>query len=245
MNMLNRIKIAHRRLLRQKGQSEMMMFGMLVLFVYIPIFMGMFIIGMNLVFNIQANTVARDLDNMYIHGTDFSTSAAQALAVQIAGGLNLQAPTFGSGTTNLATNTGTSGNGIVWLTQIMYIGSTSGNQCSSVLPATCTNANSFVYTQQIIFGNSSLTTQKNTTMGSPTGATISAAGVVSNYVTDAHAALGSVPQAAMTALWQTASNGQANLTDGQVAYVVETFFQTPQLTLGIYKSNGVYARYFF
>ncbi len=243
--MLRRIQIARRRSLRQKGQAEMFMFGLMALFVFMPLFFWMFIMGMNLVFNIQANTMARDLDNMYIHGTDFSSYNAQALAVQIASGLNLQVPAFGSGVTNLATNTGTSGNGIVWVTQLMYVGPTTGTLCSSVGASNCTNASSFVYTQQIIFGNSSLTTQKNTTVGSPTGATLSDAGVVANPLTDSHAQLTSTYQTAMTSLWQTTSNGQASLTDGQVVYVVESFFQTPQLSLGPYVSKGVYARYFF
>jgi hypothetical protein len=243
--MIRRIQIARRRIRRQSGQSEMIMFGLLTLFVYIPLFMGLFVMGMNLIFSIQTNDLARDMDNMYIHGTDFSSYTAQQLAAQIAGGLGLQFPAFGSGVNNQATNTGTTGNGIVWITQIMYVGTTSDQMCTAVLPASCTNANSFVYTQQIIFGNSNLTSQKNTTIGSPTGATLSTAGVVSNPVTDSHAELGSTYQTAMTGLWQTTSNGQQSLGDGQVVYIVETFFQTPQLSLGVYTSKGVYARYFF
>ncbi len=232
----------------------MISFGLLTLFIYLPLFLFMFVIGMNLIFSIQANTLARDMDNMYIHGTDFSSYNGQLLAQTIAGGLSLQFPNIGTGN-NAATNTGSSGNGLVWVTQIMYVGATTDNLCQSILPATCTNANSFVYTQQIIFGNSNLTSQKNTTMGSPTGATLSSSGVVSNPITDAHAALGATPEAAMTNLWLTTSNGQTSLIDGQVVYVVECFFQTPQLNFGNYginsalsynfNSSGVYARYFF
>lgn len=243
--MIGRIQIAHRRLRRERGQAEMIMFGLMSLFIFIPLFLWMYIMGMNLIFTIQTNTVARDLDNMYIHGTDFSAYNAQALAAQIATGLNLQIPSFGSGVTNLATNTGSTGNGIVWVTQIMYVGPTSGTLCSSVGASNCINANSFVYTQQIIFGNSTLTTQKNTTLGSPAGATLSSSGVVANPLTDSHAQLASTYQTAMSSLWQTTSNGQTSLTDGQVVYIVETFFQTPQLNLGVYTSKGVYARYFF
>ena len=36
----------------------------------------------------------------------------------------------------------------------------------------------------------------------------------------------------MSSLWQTTSNGQTPLTDGQVVYVVEGYFQTPSLSLG-------------
>ena len=89
---------------------------------------------------------------MYIHGTDFSSYNAQALAKQIASGLNLQVPSFGSGVTNLASEYGDTGNGIAWVTQLMYVGPTTGTLCSSVGASNCTNASSFVYTQQIIFG---------------------------------------------------------------------------------------------
>ena len=242
--MISRIQIARRRIRGQRGQSEMIMFGLLVLFIFVPMFMWMFVMGMNMVFSIQANTVARDMDNMYIHGTDFSSYNAQLLAQQMATGLGLQFPNIGAGN-NAATNTGATGNGIVWLTQIMYVGATTDNLCQAALPAACTNANSFVYTQQIIFGNSTLTSQKNTTLGTPTGAALSSAGVVSNPVTDSHARLPSASQTAMTNLWLTTANGQTNLTDGQVVYVAECFFQTPQLSLGVYSSKGVYARYFF
>ena len=64
------LQIARRRVRRQSG-TEMIMFGLLVLFIYLPLFMWMFVIGMNLIFSIQTNSLARDMDNMYIHGTDF------------------------------------------------------------------------------------------------------------------------------------------------------------------------------
>jgi hypothetical protein len=35
------------------------------------------------------------------------------------------------------------------------------------------------------------------------------------------------------------------LADGQVVYVVETYFQSPDLSVGSLAGNGVYARYFF
>ena len=35
------------------------------------------------------------------------------------------------------------------------------------------------------------------------------------------------------------------LTDGQVSYVVETYFKASDLSLGSFAAQGVYARYFF
>jgi len=198
--------------------------------------------GMALISSIQANSAVRDMTNLYIHGADFSTSSYQTLAQTLASGLNLQFPTFGSGVTNIQSNTGTSGNGIIWVSQVMWIGSTSDANCVAVGASNCTNANSFVFTQQIVFGNSNLTSTHDTTLGYPTGASISSSGNVSNYVTDSHAALSGTAQSQMQSLWQTTSNGQTALVDGQVLYVVEGYFSTPALH---YVTNGVYSRYFF
>ena len=234
-----------RRTTRQRGQ-ETIMFGLIVLFVYTPLLLGMYVIGMNLIVNIQVNNLTRDMANMYIHGTDFSAYGAQQLAQQLATGLGLQFPTFGTSNTNQATNTGTTGNGLIWVTQVMYVGATTAPLCATVGAANCTNHDSFVYTQQIVFGNTSLTSQKNTSVGYPTGASLSTSGVVSNPLTDSHAQLSTTSNTALSALWQTTSNGQASLADGQVVYVVESFFQTPLLSLGGAQSlPGTYARYFF
>jgi hypothetical protein len=247
--MISGIQHARRRLLRQKGQ-ETVVFALMIFFVYTPLLLWLFVIGMNMIVNIQVNTLARDMDNMYIHGADFSTYGAQQLVQLLATGLGLQFPAFGqtSGVTNTnqATNEGTSGNGIIWVTQIMYVGATTGALCTSVGAANCVNANSFVYTQQIVFGNSSLTSQKDTSVGYYTGAGKSAGGVITSPLTDSFAQLSSPNDTAMDNLWQTTSNGQASLTDGQVIYIVEAYFQTPTLSLGtIYQSPGTYARYFF
>lgn len=246
---MSKIQIAPRRLLRQKGQ-EFMMFGLLVFFVYLPLLLWLFVTGMGLIVNIQANILARDMDNMYIHGTDFSTYGAQQLAQLVATGLSLQFPAFGttSGVTNTnqAKNLGTSGNGLIWVTQIKYVGSTTDPQCVQVGASNCANHDSFVYTQQIEFGNSALTSQKDTTMGYYTGSGQTSAGVITSPVTDSTAKLSSTYQTAMAGLWQTTTNGQTSLVDGQTIYVVEAYFQTPTLDMGgVYKSKGSYARYFF
>jgi hypothetical protein len=70
-----------------------------------------------------------------------------------------------------------------------------------------------------------------------------------SYVTDARAALAGSAQTNMQALWQSSSavtGGTATpLSDGQTAYIVETYFQSPDLSVGSLAGNGVYARYFF
>ncbi len=232
---------SERRKKNQSGQ-EILEFGLLAMFL-VPMFLGSFIVGMNLIRSIQANQVCRDLTDMYIHGADFSTYPLQQLAQRLAQGLNLQIGSSFNG--NEQSNTSNTGYGLVTVTQLMYIGPTSAPNCSAVGAANCTNHDSFVFTQQIQFGNGNLASASTVSLGSPTGAVLSNSGIVSNYVTDSNAKLGSAAQAAMSALWQSNNGTQTPLTDGQVTYVVETYFQSPDLSVGSLSGNGVYARYFF
>jgi len=229
-----------RRRKTQSGQ-EIIEFGIMAC-LFVPMLMASFIVGMNLIRSIQCNQVCRDLVDMYIHGGDFSTYSLQQEAQRLAQGLNLQVGSSFTG--NEQANTGNTGNGIVTVTQIMYVGSTAGANCVAVGASNCTNHDSFVYTQQIQFGNGMLSNANTVSVGTPTGATINSSGIVQNPVTDSHAKLASAPQTAMTNLWQVSTNGQTPLTDGQVIYMVETYFQSPDLSIGALGGNGVYARYF-
>jgi hypothetical protein len=231
-----------RRKKTQRGQ-EIVEFA-LVTILFMPMFLGAFIVGMNLIRSIQSNQVCRDLDDMYIHGGDFSTYPMQQEAQRLAQGLNLQIGSSFAG--NEQSNTSNGGNGIITVTQIMWIGDTTSTSCVAVGASNCTNQSSFVYTQQIQFGNGTLANSATVSVGECPAAVMNTSGVVQNYVTDSRAALAGTAQTAMQSLWQTTNGTTTALTDGQVAYVVETYFQSPDLTLGGGLSgNGVYARYFF
>jgi hypothetical protein len=231
-----------RRRKRQGGQ-EIVEFGLMAI-IFVPLMVGMFDTGMNLVKSLQANQISRDLGNVYIHGGDFSSYSMQQLAQRLATGMNLQFPSFAG---NLQTNTAAPGDGIIWVTQLMYVGATNGAQCTVVGAGNCTNANSFVYTEQIVFGSSTVAAAHPNSLGDAktNGATLTSAGIVQNPVTDAHAKLPAAAQTAMTSLWQTTANGQTALTDGEIIYAVECYFQTGGMNLGNYSSNGVSARSFF
>ena len=234
-----------RRRRTQSGQ-EIMEFALGAVLL-VPMLIGSFVVGMNLIRSIQCNQVCRDLDSMYIHGGDFSTYPLQQEAQRLSQGLNLQMPSF---TGNQQSNLGTSGNGLVTVTQIMWIGGPTSANCIAVGgSANCTNQNSFVFTQQIQFGNSTLANANTVTVGQCPTAIMNTSGVVQEYITNAQAALSGVAQTNMQALWQSSSavtGGTATaLTDGQVAYIVETYFQSPDLSVGTLSGNGVYARYFF
>jgi len=229
----------------------------LIAILFVPLFMGMFVVGMNLITSLQVSLLVRDAGDIMIHGGDFSTYQMQQLAQRLGNSLSLQFPAFGTGIANMQTNTGTSGNGIMWMTEIMYVGPTTGTMCSSVGASNCTNANSFVYLSQVVFGSSTVNTARPSQLGSAAAngasfvstGTGSYSGTVLNYLTDSHAKLPSAAQTAMTNLWQTTNNGATPLTDGQVVYISEGYFQTPSLTVGNTGtsgvSNGVYAINFF
>jgi hypothetical protein len=229
-----------------QGGQEILEFA-LVAMLFAPMFLGAFVVGMNLIRSIQANQVCRDLDSMFIHGGDFSTYPMQQEAQRLAQGLNLQLGSSFTG--NEQANTGNTGNGLVTVTQIMYVGSTTSTSCVAVGASNCANHDSFVYAQQIQFGNGGLASLATVTVGACTPAIINSSGVVQNYITDSRAALAGAAQNNMKSLWQTSSlvsSGTSTpLTDQQVMYVVETYFQSPDLSVGALSGNGVYARYFF
>ena len=237
-----------RRRRTQSGQ-EIFEFA-LVAVLLVPMFLGAFVVGMNLIRSIQCNQVCRDLDDMYIHGADFSTYPIQQEAQRLAQGLGLQISAFsGDASGNEQSNTGNGGNGLVTVTQIMWIGGTTSANCVAVGASNCTNANSFVFTQQIQFGNGTLANSGTVSVGQCPSAILNDSGVVQNYITDSRAALAGTAQTNMQSLWQSSAEvtgGTATaLTDGQVSYIVETYFQSPDLSVGSLSGNGVYARYFF
>ncbi len=238
----HRKPVVSRRRRRQSGQ-ELLEFGLL-LTVLIPLLLGTFVTGISLVRGIQTNQMDRDLTDMYIHGADFSTYPMQQVAQRLGRGLNLQIGSSFSNNEN--SNTGNSGDVLVTVTQVMYIGATTDANCVAVGATNCTNHDKFVFTERIKFGNGTLATANPSSFGDPgAGASITSGGVVQNYVTDSNAALPSSAQTAMQNLWQVSGSGRTPLTDGRAVYVVETYVQPMNFNLGIYTSSGVYARYFF
>jgi hypothetical protein len=231
-----------RRRRARQGGNEILEFAVIAL-IFTPLIVGTFVTGMNVIRSNQANFIARDLADMYIHGADFSSYAMQTVAQRLSTGLGLQ---IGSSFTGSQyANTANSGTGLVTITQLMYVGSTTDTQCVRVGASNCTNHDSFVFTQQIQFGNGTLSSEQPSTFGSPT-ATRSTTGTIStDSVTDAGAKLATTQQAAMQALWQVTTNGRTHLVDGQILYVAEVYFQSPDLQVGSLQGRGVYSRWFF
>ncbi|HSR08563.1 MAG TPA: hypothetical protein VLM42_15530 [Bryobacteraceae bacterium] len=242
--MIPKAVLALQRRRKRQGGQEILEFGLVALCLYTPLLLGTFVVGMNLIKTIQAKNTTRDLADMYIHGADFSDGGYQTLTKELATGLNLQSPTYGSGT-QTRDDTGTSGDGIIWISKIMYVGTGGGS-----------NAGNFVWVQRVRIGNKSLIIGNvASVLGDPSSiptADFLLDGEVNSSVIDyrnnANDKLGASAQASMIAMWITPLSpaSRTALVDGQVIYVVEGYFQTPQFSLGgAYTSNGVYARYFF
>ena len=242
MNMLStnwRNNIQKRRA-RQSG-NEIIEFGLMMIMLT-PMMMGSFVLGMNLIKSNTANSVTSQLGDMYIHGADFTTYPMQQMAQRMSTGLNLAIGSSFTG--NNRNNTGnTTGDGRVIVSQIMYIGGPTSASCLAVVsPATCANQSKFVYLEYSQFGNSAVSF--TSTIGPPNASiSINSQGKVSNWVTDTNAQLPTAAQTAMSAIWQTNAAGRTPLVDQQVVYVVESFFRTPSLTLGM-ESPGIYSRSF-
>jgi len=226
---------------RQRGQ-EIVEFALVAILI-IPILLGAVVTGIGLVRSIQAQQVCRDLTSIYIHGGEFSTYSMQQLAQRLALGLNLQIGSSFSG--NQRDNTGNTGDVLITVSQIEYVGPTTAALCTAVGAGNCTNHDSFVFTERVRFGNASVTGWNGSTLGDPSTASITNAGTISSPVTDAGAKLPGTGQTNMANLWQGTANGRTALEDGQVAYVVEVYIQPTGLSLGMFSAGGIYARYFF
>ena len=184
MNM-ERYKTSARNHHGERGQEIIEFCVVLVLFV--PLLIGSFVTGMSLIRCITAQQVCRDLDSMYMHGGDFSTYSMQQEAQRLAQGMDLELAASFSG--SVASSDSASGKGLVTVTKLMWVGATTDTNCKAVLPATCTNHDSFVFEQRVKFGNiSGLAATYPSSLGNPgSGAAYnsSGTGALLNSVTTA------------------------------------------------------------
>jgi len=229
----SRIPMAPRRASRQRG-NEIIEFAVYAALI-VPLFLWVFVTGMNLLRMIQTTQICRDIGNLYIHGVDFSTYSAEQIAQRLAQGYGLNVGSgFTGGVTNMYNNDANGGNGWVVLSEVMYVGAAT---CATLPVGTvCTNQNKYVYIQRIDFGNSGVQFNGSTVasaIGTPS-ATINAYGMVQNYLTD--------PNAVATNFGNFL---QTPLADGQWIYVSETFFASTDLGISAFPAGGVYSRTFF
>jgi hypothetical protein len=216
------LRVSARRQARQGG-NEIIEFALSCVFL-VPLLIWTFVNGVNLIRMNECQEIDRDIANQYIHGVDYSTYGAQQVAVRLAQGYQLQIGSSFNGSE--ANNSSNGGNVYILLSEIIYVGA---GTCASADP--CTNQGKYVFVQQIGFGEKTIKfngTQVSSKLGSMT-ATVNAGGYVQNMLTDAGAVCANCSGYFTT-----------QLTDGQVAYVVEAFFADPGLTFSAYPAGGIY-----
>ena len=192
----------------------------LVSIVLIPLLFGMLGVGINMGRMVQAVQVSRDVGHMYGVGIDFSQTANQNIAVAIAPGMGM---------------TTTSGNGVMILSEISQVYQADCNAAN--LANNCTNIGQPVIINRIVIGNSSLSTSR---FGTPSSSIVNSTGTISasNYITN-NTAIATGFASVLTAAGLT-------LADGDVMYLSEVYFSTPDLSfLGTQASQGVYERSIF
>jgi len=182
----------------------------------LPLLMGTFVLGMSLSRSIQVTQISRDAGHMYVRYVDFTQVANQNIIVRLASGMGM---------------TLTGGNGVVILSKVMHI---TDSECASggypVGDSRCVNRNQDVFIQQLKVGNSSAC---NSTFGTPTGVSLDSKQVITDYLTNTGARAANLTNI-------------LTLSGGEIAFVSEAFFRTPELDIPGYRSgNSVYARTIF
>jgi hypothetical protein len=173
---------------------------------WMPLFVGTFFGGLNLIRVIQVTQVCRDAAHMSAYGIDFSQASSQNLLVSLQPSLGL--------------TTSTSSHGVVILSVISHI--VQATDCTPAGISNCANDGYDVVERRIIIGNTSL---PNTTssFGTPCGScyvdTTSGNITAAAYLNDTST--------------RAAANGVSFappivLSSGHFAYVAETFVTSPE-----------------
>lgn len=211
-----------RKLRRKLGEqgTALIEFVLCTSLIIMPLFFGLIIIGLSLVLANQVTEVCRDTGHMYAYGVDFSQSASQTMVTsQLAQGLGM---------------TPSGGNGIIYLSTLTYVDSTSctasGYQANT---GSCPNMNQVVVVKRLAIGNTSIA--PSSYAPSITPSIIASSGDISSsgYLTNT-----SVRAASFANL--------ITLTVGQYAYVAEMFVKPPTTGMwNLFNNHIVSARAVF
>jgi hypothetical protein len=192
----------------------------IVTVILIPLLFGAVAFGVNLGNWLQATQISRDIAHMYSRGIDFSAAANKDLAVNLVQGL-------GGMTVN-------GGNGVVILSQIRQV--YQGDCDAANLSSNCPNLGKRVFTNRIVIGASSL---RDSNFGTPDAAYVTSKGNIgsADYLQQSGLVVSDFDDSILPQAF------------GDVAFVVETFFATPDLNfLSGFAANatgGTYTRAIF
>jgi Flp pilus assembly protein TadG len=203
-----------RRTKRQQGNA-IIEFSLVITFL-VMLLMGTFSIGMTLTKSVQAGIVARDAGAMFMRYVDFTLTGNKDILLRLANGMGM---------------TASGGNGVVIMTQIMFVGAT---ECANggLSTGACPNYNRPVVIKRMTVGNTSLYT---TTFGNPSASIIQSDGTLStnNYLTNTTARADNF-SSVMT------------LNAGEFAFISEAYFNTPEIDMPGFRNNTyVYQRNIF
>jgi hypothetical protein len=195
------------------------------------LFFGTIGLGLMMGRYVQTVQVARDVAHMYSNGVDFTQATNRNIVTQqLASGVGM---------------TDTGGSGVVVLSKVITVYQV---DCNAV-GLTCTNLGLPVFTQRIVIGQASLRTGD---FGAPSSAILDSAGNIdaSVYITNSDSSVrtsgfeAALDDAVLRATGAAASPPAQP--QGDVAYVVEVYFQYPDIGyLGWSTSGGSYARFIF
>jgi hypothetical protein len=187
---------------------------------WVPLLVGTFNIGFKLVSANKAQQVCRDVGHMYAYGVDFSQSANQAVAINLAQGLGMST---------------TAGPGVIILSVMKMIGSSdctaSGYVPNGTTPNTtnCPNLNQVIISQRLYIGN---TTLRNSNFGTPASGLLDSSGNITP-----------TQQVSNTALRAPSFSNLLTLASSQVGFLTESYFVSPDLNGST--TNGIYSRVIF
>lgn len=199
---------------RRRGNT-MLEFALAMTFL-IPLMLGTFTLGVNLLRTIQVTQVCRDAGSMYSRSVDFTLPGSQMMLVKMSSGLGM---------------TQTGGGGVVMLSKVTYV-SNADCTAQSLAGNACVNRGKYVFMQRIYIGNKAL---KSSPFGTPAESGIDASTrLIKNIYTDATAqcsGFGTILPMTSTA---------------DTAYLVETYFKgtgwnLPSSNVG----NQIYTRGIF
>jgi Flp pilus assembly protein TadG len=209
-------------LIRKNGErgNTMIEFAVVMPF-WIAVLFGTIALGTNLTRSIQTVQTSRDLANMYARGTDFSSSSA--------GFQNLITGDGGASASLVqGMDLSNTGNAVIYLSQVRHVYSTD-NDCAS-----CANAGSDVFVNQVVFGNTSLFSSFLGT--SPPSSDLDAHDNTKNPTTLAG------DKTNQNALFPSTYVMPGN---GTVAFVVEVFVASQDVTFLGFTGAGNYSRAVF
>jgi hypothetical protein len=187
--------------------------ALVISLVFIPMALGIAVIGLNIVRIIQANQINRDTGHMFARGVDFSGSTNglvnRGIIFQMAPALQ---------------TTTSSGTAVLILSSVEYLNS------AATCPSPCNNLGHVVFLQRIVLGNSAL---RASSFGTVPSASMDSSGKVLSPTTDTTVRADGV----LTYL---------TMSDGDIAFVSETFFSSADLARsGFISPVDTYARAFF